>query len=58
MLYEVITEAAQASRDVSATAELGKEKVMQTVSGMQNIAGTVNEMASIVSELREARNQV
>jgi methyl-accepting chemotaxis protein len=47
------TEAAQASKDVSTTAEKGKEKVIQTVSGMKNIAGTVDEMASIVSELRE-----
>ena len=50
--------AAQASKDVSITAEKGKEKVMQTVSGMKNIAGTVDEMASIVTELRENSTEI
>jgi methyl-accepting chemotaxis protein len=47
------SDAAQASKEVSETARKGKEKVMETVSGMKNISGTVDEMASIVGELRE-----
>jgi len=51
-------DAAAASKDVSTTAELGKEKVMETVSGMKNIAKTVDEMVSIVSELRENSSEI